>query len=248
MVSAWATHNRGVVGQLKTAEKSKEITAIPELLKRLAVQGGSVTRDALGCQKAIAHQIGEQGADSVLALKPNQGHFSAAVEQWCPTVDNPVREESSLSDYETEEQPHGRVEIRRHWTTPVPAGRPTAEAWATLTAVGRGESERHVHGAVTIAQRDYIASLVSAAQRLAPAVRAQWGIENCGPWVLDVAFREDDSRVRSGPAPENLAVLRHIALTLLRQDTSTKRGIQNKRLKAGWDATYLANLLFGQAV
>jgi predicted transposase YbfD/YdcC len=248
MVSAWATHNRVVLGQLKTEEKSNEITAIPELLKMLDVQGCIVTIDAMGCQKAIARQIVEQGADYVLAVKPNQGHFYAAVAQWFQTMDTTVSEESSLSYYETEEQQHGRVEIRRHWTTPVPTGLPTAEAWAKLTAVGRVESERHVQGKVTIEQRYYIASLVSDAQRLAHAVRAHWGIENCVHWVLDVAFREDDSRVRLGHAPENLAVLRHIALNLLRQDTSSKLGIQNKRLKAGWDDTYLANLVFGRTV
>jgi len=129
----------------------------------------------------------------------------------------------------------------------VPAGLPTAEAWAKLTSVGRVESERHVQGEVTIEQRYYIASLASDAQRLAHAVRAHWGIENCVHWVLDVAFREDDSRVRLGYAPENLAVLRHIALNLLRQDQRTKIGIHNKRLKAGWDDTYLATLVFGQA-
>jgi predicted transposase YbfD/YdcC len=170
------------------------------------------------------------------------------VEQWFQTVDTSGSEETSVRYYETEEQRHGRVEIRRYWTTPLPAGLPTAQAWAKLTSVGRVESERHVHGEVTIEQRYSIASLTRAAQRLAQAVRAHWGIEKCVHWVLDVAFREEDSRVRVGYAPENLAVLRHIALTLLRQDTRTTLGIQNKRLKAGWDDAYLAKLVFGHTV
>jgi predicted transposase YbfD/YdcC len=248
MVSAWAPQNRGGLGQLKTEEKANESPAIPALLKMVDVPGGIVTIDARGWQKTRAQQIVDQGADYLLALQPNQGTLSAAVEQWFQTVNDPVREESSLSYDEPEEQPHGRVEIRRHWTAPVPAGLPPAEAWAQLASVGRGESERPGHGEVTIEQRDYLASLASEAPRLAQAVRAQWGIENCGPWVLEVAFREDDSRVRSGHAPENLAVLRPIALNLLRQDTRTKLGIQNQRLKAGWDDTYLATLVFGRTV
>jgi predicted transposase YbfD/YdcC len=247
MVSAWATQNRVVLGQLKTEEKSNEITAIPELLKVLEVQGCIVTIDAMGCQKAIVQQIVDQGGDYGLALKANQGTLHAAVEQLFQTAAAAAREESSLSYYETEEQQHGRVESRRHWTLPVPEGLPRAATWPKLSGVGRVEAERHVGGEVTIEQRYYIASIESDAQGLAPAVRAHWGIENCVHWVLDIAFREDDSRVRSGPAPENLAILRHIALNRLQQDKSTKLGIQNNRLKAGWDNTYLAKLVFGQA-
>jgi predicted transposase YbfD/YdcC len=245
MVSAWATQNRLVLGQLKTEEKSNEITAIPELLNVLDVQGCIVTIDAMGCQKAIAQQIVDQGADYVLALKENQGTLYADVTRLFQTADHTPSDGPSLSYYETHDEQHGRVEIRRHWTTDTLEGLTTADAWAQLSCVGRVEAERHVDGEVTIEQRYYIASFASDAQQLAHAVRAHWGIEHGVHWVLDLAFREDESRVRTGHAPENLAVLRHIALNLLRRDTTTKLGIHNKRLKAGWDETYLAKVVFG---
>jgi predicted transposase YbfD/YdcC len=245
MVSAWATHNRVVLGQLKTEEKSNEITAIPALLKVLNVSGCIVTIDAMGCQKAIAQQIVEQEADYVLALKPNHATLYAAVVQQFQEARYTMSEARTLQSYETEEQQHGRVEIRRHWTLAVPPDLVQQDAWAQLRCLGMVESERHLKGAVTIEQRYYIASLPNDVKQFAHAVRTHWGIENCVHWVLDVAFREDDSRVRLGHGPENFAVLRHIALNLLRQDTSTNLGIHNKRLKAGWDDAYLATLVFG---
>ena len=247
MVSAWATHNRVVLGQLKTEAKSNEITAIPALLRVLDVSGCIVTIDAMGCQRAIAQQIVEQEAEYVLALKQNHGTLYAAAVQQFEEARHTTGEASTLQAYETEEKQHGRVEIRRHWTLEAPRDLVQKDAWAQLRCLGMVESERHLQGAVTIEQRYYIASIPNDVQQFAHAVRAHWGIENCVHWVLDVAFREDESRVRLGHAPENFAVLRHIALNLLRHDTSTKLGIHNKRLKAGWDDAYLANLVFGHA-
>ena len=201
----------------------------------------------MGCQTAIAEQIVEQGGDYVLALKRNPGKLYAAVEQAFATASATPSEASSLQDYETDDAKPGRVEIRRPWTLDVPDGLEQKEAWSKLSSLGRGESERQCNGKVTIEQRYYVASIASDPQCFASAVRGHWGIANCVHWVLDVAFREDESRIRTGHAPANSAVLRHIALNLLRQDTTSKMGMQNRRLKAGWDETYLAKLVFAEA-
>lgn len=271
MVSAWASANRLVLGQLKTEEKSNEITAIPELLRILALEGCIVTIDAMGCQTAIATQIIEQGADYVLALKGNQGTIHDKVVEFFDQFQEPKSESESTPEstpestqqqespqkrehtqkaweqatacYATVDGDHGRIEIRRYWQVSDVTWLDERSQWKHLQSIGMVEAERHVGDRVSVERRYYLTSLAPDVTRFAEAVRGHWGIENSVHWVLDVAFREDESRIRKGFAPANFAVLRHIALNVLRQDTRCPRGIPTKRLKAGWDETYLTHLL-----
>lgn len=243
MVSAWATENRLVLGQVKTEEKSNEINAISELLRLLDVKGCIVTIDAMGCQKKIVAQIIEQGGDYVLGLKGNQGSLLAAVEKKFAQAGEKDLNGPEFDFFQTEEKGHGRHEIRSHFTTHF-IDNPISRKWMGLKTIGIVVSERHVNGQKSEECRYYISSLENKAELFAKAVRAHWGMENSLHWVLDIAFREDESRVRKGHAPKNLAVLRHLALNLIRQEKTAKLGVKNKRLKAGWDNAYLANILF----
>jgi predicted transposase YbfD/YdcC len=244
MVSAWATQNRVVLGQVATEAKSNEITAIPRLLALLALKGCIVTIDAMGCQTKIAEQIIEAGGDYVLALKGNQGTLADEVEE--AFIDADAKDYAGLDSQfmQTSESDHGRVETRRYRTLGNLEGVPRSALWKGLNMIGMVESRREVDGKMSTDYRFYIGSIGTDAARFARAVRGHWGIENDLHWSLDVAFREDESRLRDPQARENFAVLRHIALTRLKNDKREKMGIKNKRLKAAWDDNYLANLLF----
>jgi predicted transposase YbfD/YdcC len=243
LVSAWAADNRLVLGQVATEEKSNEITAIPRLLELLALKSCIVTIDAMGCQTKIAEQIIDAGADYVLALKGNQSTLAEEVEEAFIDADARNYTDVPVDVLETVEQGHGRKETRRYTVLGDLKGVSRQSLWKGLDAICMVESEREIDGRTSRECRYYIGSIGTDAKQFAHAVRAHWSIENSLHWTLDVAFREDESRLRDPSGRENFAVLRHIALTRLKNDKSTKTGIKNKRLKAGWDNDYLAKLL-----
>ena len=238
MVSAWANSNNLVLAQRKVDEKSNEITAIPKLLNALELAGTVVTIDAMGCQREIASRIIEKKADYVLAVKENQPGLLADIkDSFQMLAADAVAEEVDCE--------HGRVERRNCSVVADLSLLERPFEWASLQALVRIESERYhkVSGKTEREIRYYITSLAPDAARLNRCIRQHWGIENKLHWVLDVGFGEDLDRKRAGHAAQNFSLLNRIALNLLKQETTFKRGIKGKRLKAAWNHPYLLKLL-----
>lgn len=246
MVSAWATANQISLGQVVVDQKSNEITAIPKLLEILEISGSLVTIDAMGCQTAIAQKILDANADYVLAVKENQPTLYAGIAQFFDVKRETAFARTKVSRHHTRETGHGRQEARSYYVCEVPKDLPDRKRWPRLAAIGCVVSHTIRDGKESFQVRYYILSKKLTARRFAVAVRSHWGIENQLHWQLDVTFQEDQSRIRLGHADANFSILRRMALSLLKNNHTLKVGVKNKRLAAGWDDSYLEQVLFGQ--
>lgn len=236
IVSAWASQNEMVLGQVKVDEKSNEIKAIPELLELLNLKGTIITIDAMGCQKEIAQKIIEKQADYVLALKGNQGGLLEDVKPYF---------EENLKDhnyYETIEKNHGRIETRKCWAISNVDWIGKHRNWSNLKTIAMIEAKRETNQGITSDRRYYISSLEADSKKILAASRAHWGIENSLHWVLDMTFNEDRSRIRKDYGAQNFALLRKAALNLLKR-VKDKRSLSRRRFMASLDLPYLLNIL-----
>jgi len=243
VVSAWASANRVVLGQVTVDEKSNEVTAIPRLLEMLELQGGIVTIDAMGCQKEVAAKVRERGADYVLTVKGNQGHLEEDIVGYFAALDEGSKRNRQRSQATHRCKGHGRVETRWCDAVPVPKTLRHLDDWKDLRSICRVTRVWTEGGREKSEVRYFISSLPADAQALAQAILGHWGIENGLHWVLDMYFAEDRSRARTEHAAANLAVLRRWIVTLLRQDKTLKASIEKKRLQAGWNEEILERLL-----
>ena len=242
MVSAFAARQRLVLGQVKVAEKSNEIIAIPKLLDMLAIEGAIITIDAMGCQRDIAQKIIDKKADYVLALKGNQGSLREDVEVFAAEQKAKGFADTKISQDTTIDGDHGRIETRT--TTVIHDVKWLRERhdWPGMKAVVMVESSREVSGKTEQETRFYITSLVMLAHLLGPVVRSHWAIENSLHWVMDMVFRDDECRVRTDHAPANFTTLKHMAHNLLRK-AAGKDSLRSRRKIAAWDDDFLASLI-----
>jgi len=247
LVSAWATAQRLSLGQVAVDAKSNEITAIPALLELLDLNGALVTIDAMGCQKAIARKITDQGADYILTVKDNQEHLLADIQESLARAFDSDFAGLEHDSYETRERGHGREEYRCYTILHNTAGLRHTEEWAGLTTLGMCYSERTIRGVSSEEVRYFIGSKKASAKVYGKALRNHWGIENSLHWQLDVTFAEDDNRVTKRNAAENLALLRRLTLSLL-QAHPAKLSIAKKRFAAALDPDFLEEILRGDGI
>ena len=244
MVSAWACRNGVVLGQVKTDEKSNEITAVPQLLEKLELKGCIVTLDAMGCQRAIAKQVKEGGGDYVLTLKRNQPELDREVREYFEVAEKEDFDCPAIEHEATSEEGHGRIEHRSYFLSGDLSSLSGVEKWNGLKAIGMVESERYSGGRVSMERRYFITSLGDV-KLFQQAVRSHWGIENRLHWRLDVTFREDESRIRRGNGAHNIGVIRHVAMNLLKRE-KTKISYRKKRIRAALNDAFRDKLLMGQ--
>ncbi|MBI5671131.1 MAG: ISAs1 family transposase [Chloroflexi bacterium] len=246
MVSAWASENRMVLGQRKVDDKSNEITVMPQLLSALDIEGCIVTLDALNTQTDTVAAILRRGADYVLPVKANQGTLYEDVQDLFNGLEADNYQQVVFDTAKQVSEGHHRRELRQCWVVTQPEYRAylrRSDDWSQLTSLVKLMTVRSVEGKTSVEMRYFISSWRASARDFLQAIREHWQIENGLHWVLDIAFREDESRVRKDHAPQNLATLRHIALSLLKQDRSVKVGMAAKRKMAGWDNDYLLKVL-----
>ena len=246
MVSAWVSENRLVLGQKKVNDKSNEITAIPALLAQLDITGCVVTLDALNTQTEIAEQIVEAQADYILAVKKNQGTLYEDLQMLFEGFEFEHYQDVVYQTAQRESTGHDRQEFRQVWIVSEPEHRHYLRrglAWKKLNTLVKLVTVRVTPQKTETSDRYFISSWQAAAQDFLEAIREHWQIENGLHWVLDIAFREDESRIRKDHGPQNMAVLRHLALNLLKQETSVNVGIAAKRKMAGWDNDYLRKVV-----
>jgi predicted transposase YbfD/YdcC len=242
MVSAFAARQRLVLGQVKVADKSNEIVAIPALLDMMAIEGAVVTIDAMGCQRGIAQKIIDKKADYVLALKGNQGSLREDVEIFTAEQKASGFKDTKISQDQTVDGDHGRIETRTYTVFHDVAWLQERHDWPGLKAIVMVESTREMADKTERETRLYITSLVWLAHLMGPVVRGHWSVENSLHWVMDMLFRDDECRIRTDHAPANFTTLKHIAHNLIRRAPG-KDSLRLKRKVAGWDDEFLASLI-----